>query len=127
MMLENNKFVPGSAELIGKIVGKTDVEWGPDLILTPVGVRNLMDDFARVDSSFRVNANAVLQYFIDPLGALEPFGSCFLPTRGYGAVIDKFQEVTKVKIEPAHELSEADYAEYDVGAAKRKLKERQKR
>jgi hypothetical protein len=103
------------------------VAWGPDLILTPVGVRDLMDDFARVDSSFRVNANAVLQYFVDPLGALEPCGPCFIPTRGYGAVIDKFAEVTKVEIEPAYELSEADYADYDVEGAKKKLKERQKR
>jgi hypothetical protein len=86
-----------------------------------------MDEFARVDSSFKLNANAVLQYFVDPLGALEPCGSCFIPTRGYGAVISKFQEVTKVKMEPAYELSEADYVDYDVDAAKRKIKGRQKR
>ena len=86
-----------------------------------------MDEFARVDSRFKVNANAVLQYFVDPLNALEPCGSCFIPTRGYGAVIAKFEEVTKVKIEPAYELSEADYADYDVEDAKRRLNERRKR
>jgi hypothetical protein len=127
MMLENNKFLAGPADLLDKVVGRSGVVWGPDLTLTAVGVRNLMDDFARVDSRFRVNANAVIQYFIDPLGALEPCGSCFLPTRAYGAVISKFEEVTKVKIEAAYELSEADYAIYDVESAKKKLKERQKR
>jgi hypothetical protein len=127
MMLENNQFVPGPADLLDKIVGRSGVVWGPDLMLTPVGVRNLMDDFARVDSRFKVNANAVIQYFVDPLGALEPCGSCFIPTRGYGAVLDKFEEVTKVKIEPAYELSDADYATYDVESAKKKLKERRKR
>jgi hypothetical protein len=49
-------------------LAKSDVVWGPDLVLTPVGVRNLMDDFARVDSR---HANAVIGYFIDPLGALK--------------------------------------------------------
>jgi hypothetical protein len=127
MMLENNKFVPGPADLLDKVVGRSAVVWGPDLVLTPVGVRNLMDDFARVDSRFKVNANAVIGYFIDPLGALEPSGSCFLPARAYGAVVSKFEEVTKVKIEPAYELSEADYVNYDIEAAKRKLKEWQKR
>ena len=127
MMLENNKFAPGSSDTAGQFVAKSDLAWGPDLTLTPVGVRNLMDEFARVDSRFKVNANAVLQYFVDPLGALEPCGSCFLPTRAYGAVISKFEEVTKVKIEPAYELSEADYANYDVEGAKKKLRERQKR
>jgi hypothetical protein len=48
-------------------------------------------------------------------------------TRAYGAVISKFEEVTKVKIEPAYELAEADYATYDVELSKKKLKERQKR
>jgi hypothetical protein len=71
MMLENNKFIPGPADLVGKVLAKSDVVWGPDLVLTPVGVRNLMDDFARVDSRFKVNANAVIGYFIDPLGALK--------------------------------------------------------
>ena len=127
MLLENNQFLPGPADLVGKIAAKSDVVWGPDLALTSVGVRNLMDDFARVDSRFKVNANAVIGYFIDPLGALEPSGSCFLPTRAYGAVVSKFEEVTKVKIEPAYELSEADYVNYDIEAAKRKLRERQKR
>ena len=127
MMLENNRFLPGSVEMIDKIAGRSDLVWGPELRLTPVGVRNLMDDFARVDSAFKVNANAVLQYFVDPLGALEQYGSSFIPTRAYGAVINKFEEVTKVKIEPAYELSEADYVTYDVEEAKRKLRERQKR
>jgi hypothetical protein len=127
MMLENNKFASGSSDTAGQFVAKSDLAWGPDLTLTPVGVRNLMDEFARVDSRFKVNANTVLQYFVDPLNALEPCGSCFLPTRGYGAVISKFEEVTKVKIEPAYELSELDYAKNDVEVAKKKLRERQKR
>ena len=126
MMLENNRFLPGSVEMIDRIAS-SDLVWGPELRLTPVGVRNLMDDFARVDSAFKVNANAVLQYFVDPLGALDQYGSSFIPTRGYGAVIDKFAEVTKVKIEPAYELSEVDYATYDVDDAKTKLKERRQR
>ena len=111
MMLENNRFLPGSVEMIDKIAGRSDLVWGPELRLTPVGVRNLMDDFARVDSAFKVNANAVLQYFVDPLGSLEQYGSSFIPTRAYGAVINKFEEVTKVKIEPAYELSEVDYVD----------------
>jgi hypothetical protein len=127
MMLENNQFIPGSIETLGKIVAKSDLVWGPELRLTPLSVRNLMDEFARVDSSFKVNANAVLRYFVDPLGALEPCGSCFVPTLGYGAVIAKFEEVTKVKVEPAYELSEADYADYDVTDAKNKLKGRRRR
>lgn len=32
-----------------------------------------------------------------------------------------------MKIEPAYEISEVDYASYDVEAAKKKLKEQQKR
>ena len=125
MMLENNRFLAGLPDVVGQV--RSDVAWGPQLRLTPVGVRNLMDDLARVDSTFKVNANAVLQYFVDPLGSLEQCGSCFLPTRAYGAVINKFEEVTKVKIEPAYELSEADYTTYDVEEAKKKLRERQKR
>jgi hypothetical protein len=127
MMLENNKFLAGPADLLDKVVDRRSVVWGPDLTLTAVGVRNLMDDFARVDSRFRVNANVVFGYFIDPLGALEPCGSCFLPTCAYGAVISKFEEVTKVKIEPAYDLSDVDYADFDVDDAKRRLKERRKR
>ena len=86
-----------------------------------------MDDFARLDSAFKVNANAVLQYFFDLLGSLEQYGSSFIPTCAYGAVINKFEEVTKVIIEPAYELSDVDYVAYDVEKAKRKFRERHKR
>jgi hypothetical protein len=49
MLLENNQFLYGSAEFLGKVSDKSQWIWGPDLKLTPVGVRNLMDEFARVE------------------------------------------------------------------------------